>query len=215
MKNTVEIIEKEKIIVIVRGVERSKLIPLGEALYNGGVRVMECTFDASGKTPDTQIADNIKMLVEHFGDKMAIGAGTVLTKKQVKLTKKAGGKFIISPDANEQIIKATKKCGLVSIPGVFTATEAVKAYNLGADFVKLFPSGMLGAKYLKELKAPLSHIKFLAVGGVDTDNMHEYNAYASGYGIASGILNKKFIEEGNFEKIEELAKKYTDCLASL
>ncbi len=211
MQNTIDKILNEKIIVIVRGVERDKLIPFAEAVYDGGIRLLECTYDATGKVSDEEIADRIKMLCDHFGERMVIGAGTVLTEHQVELTKKAGGKFIISPDTNAAVIAKTKTEGLVSIPGALTPTEAAKAHRAGADFVKLFPVGAMGAGYLKDVKAPLSHIRFLAVGGIDSDNMSEYfNNGACGIGVGSSIVNKVFIGRGEWEQITVLAKKYTE-----
>ena len=212
-ETTIGLIEKEKIIVIVRGVEKEKLIPFAEAMYRGGIRLIECTFDASGKTSDEECGENIKMLSEHFGDKMSVGAGTVLTEKQVEITKASGGKFIISPDTNPDVIKKTNELELVSMPGAFTPTEIVLAHRCGADFVKVFPVGRMGPKYLSDIKAPLSHIKLLAVGGIDADNMCEYlKAGACGIGVGSGIVNKKLIAEGNFEKITMLAKDFCDRL---
>lgn len=210
MKNTSEQIEKNKVIVIVRGVEKEKLIPMCQAIYDGGLRLIECTYDASGKISDEEIAGNIKMLAEHFDGKMIVGAGTVLTEKQVELTKKAGGKFIISPDTNPDIIKKTKEEELVSIPGALTPSEITLANRSGADFVKIFPMDMMGVKYIKDLKAPLSHVKMLAVGGVTSDNMKDYlDAGASGIGIGSGVVNKKLISENNFEEIAKLARNYS------
>lgn len=211
MLNTIKEIEKNKIIVIVRGVCAEKLIPLCEAMYEGGIRVVECTYDASGKTTDEQTAEKIKLLAEHFGGKMIIGAGTVLTKKQVALTKAAGGKFIISPDTNSEVIKYTKKQKLVSIPGALTPSEIATADRAGADFVKVFPVNLFGADYIKTIKAPLSHIKVLAVNGITAENMSEYLlAGASGVGIGSGVVNKKYIEENNFAAITAAAKEYTE-----
>lgn len=213
MENTVTSILKEKMIIIVRGIERKKLIPFAEAVYRGGAKILECTFDSTGNTPDEEIAENIKLLTEHFGDKMLIGAGTVLTEKQVELTKKAGGKFIISPDTNPAVIKRTKKENLVSIPGALTPSEAVRAHNAGADFVKIFPIGKMGSGYIKDIKAPLSHIKFLAVGGVNAENIADFlKNGASGVGIGSDIANKKLITENNFDAIEKNAKKYIDAI---
>ncbi len=212
-KNTIEIIEKNKIIVIVRGVAKEKLIPLAEAMYEGGIRAVECTYDATGKLTDEENAANIEMLVKHFGDRMVIGAGTVLTEKQVELTQKAGGKFIISPDTNVDVIKTTKRLGLVSIPGSITPSEVATANRAGADFIKMFPIDFYGPRYLKTVSTPLSHVRFLAVNGINENNMTEYlEAGACGVGVASGIVNKKLIDENNFEAITELAKKYTEKL---
>lgn len=213
MGKTVKQIEENKIIVIVRGVEREKLIPLVKAMYDGGIRLVECTYDASGKISDEEVADNIKMLCDYFKDKMIIGAGTVLTENQVKLTTEAGGKFIISPDTNLEIIKFTKKCGLVSIPGALTPSEVAAAVRYGADFVKVFPVDLFGPKYIKTLKAPLSHAKLLAVNGITGENMGEYlSAGAVGVGVGSGIVNKKMIENDDFAGITKLAKEYTEKL---
>jgi len=210
-KVTIEKIKESKIIVIVRGVAKEMLLPLAEAMYEGGIRLLECTYDASGKITDEEIAANIEMLAKHFDGRMLIGAGTVLTEKQVALTEAAGGKFIISPDTNVRIIKKTKELGLVSIPGAITPTEVAFAYREGADFVKLFPIDIFGgAKYIKALKAPLSNIPMLAVGGVNPDNMAEFlTAGALGIGIGSGVVDKKLVEAGEFSKITELAKRYT------
>ena len=214
--NVIEAILRERIVVIVRGVKKEDLIPFAEAVYKGGIRLIECTFDATGAVSDEETAANIKMLSEHFGDKMLIGAGTVLNEKQVVLTKEAGGKFIISPDVNEDVIRKTKSEGLVSMPGALTPSEATMADRAGADFVKLFPIASMGGTYLKNIKAPLSHIKFMAVGGINLGNMREFTeAGACGFGISSDIANKKLISEGRFDLIEERAKSYIDLIKEL
>jgi len=211
--NVIEAIEKEKIIVIVRGVEKDKLLPLCEAMYKGGIRLLELTYDASGKVSDEETAENIRMLSEAFQGRMYIGAGTVLKESQVVLTKNAGGKFIISPDTDEKIIKKSNELGMVSMPGALTPTEIRLAHSFGADFVKLFPADTFGPSYVKAVKAPLSHIKLTAVGGINDTNMPEYlKAGVSGFGIGTNIVDKKLIEQGDFEKITALAKKYTEVL---
>ena len=215
-EQTIQAIEKEKLIVIVRGVEREYLIPLAEAMYAGGIRLMEITYDASGKTSDEVTAENIALLAKHFGERMLIGAGTVLTEKQASLTKNAGGSFIISPNTDVNVIRMTKTLGMVSIPGALTPTEAQTAHLAGADFVKLFPLDAMGAEYLKAISAPLSHIKFLAVGGINLDNMAKYQkAGAKGFGIGSNIVNKQWLREGNLGEITALAKAYVSAVSNL
>ena len=212
-ENVIKVVENEKIIVILRGVENEKLIPLAEAMYAGGIRLLEITYDAPAKIPHEETAANIKALKEHFGDRMCIGAGTVLTEKQVELTKAAGGEFIISPDANESVIKKTVELGLVSIPGALTPTEIQAAHRAGADFVKLFPIVSMGPSYVKAVKAPLSHIKLLAVGGVDLDNVSDYFAAGiSGIGLGSNIADKKLINEENYIGITALAEKFVTAV---
>lgn len=213
MEAVINTILKEKIITIVRGVPREKLIPLAEAMYKGGIRLIECTYDASARISDEEIASGIKALADHFEGRMTVGAGTVLTEKQVELTKEAGGKFIISPDTNADIIRRTKELGLVSIPGALTPSEIAAAKRYGADFVKVFPVDTMGCKYIKDIKAPLSNVRLLAVGGVNENNMQSYfEAGACGIGIGSGIVKKSLIENGDWEGITSLALKYTNSV---
>ena len=207
--DVIKLIDSEKIIVIVRGVDKKDLITLAKSMYDGGIRLLEVTYSANGSVTDEETADNVKLLADYFGDKMVIGTGTVLTEKQVELTYNAGGKFIISPDTYDKVIKKSVELGLVSMPGALTPTEIQTANRLGADYVKLFPITNLGVGYLKAVKAPLSHVKLLAVGGVDENNMSDYlSAGINGFGIGSNIVNKNLIKSGNFEKITDLARKY-------
>ena len=214
MKNqTIQAIENEKLIVIVRGVAREKLIPFAEAAYAGGVRLLEVTYSADGSISDEETADRIAMLAKHFEGRMLIGAGTVLTEKQVELTHAAGGKYIISPDTSESVIKKTCQLGLVSMPGALTPTEIQTAHKAGADFVKLFPIGNLGTGYVKAVMAPLSHVKMLAVGGVDLNNIEDYKKIGiAGFGIGTAIVNKTLINEGKFDEITKLAEKYVTAV---
>jgi 2-dehydro-3-deoxyphosphogluconate aldolase/(4S)-4-hydroxy-2-oxoglutarate aldolase len=214
MRNEViKAVESEKLIVIVRGIEKEKLIPLAEAMYAGGVRLLEITYSANGQVSDGETAENIKMLVDHFRGRMLIGAGTVLTEKQVELTARAGGRFIISPDVCPEVIKKTRELSLVSMPGALTPTEIQTAHKCGADFVKVFPAGNLGVDYVKSVKAPLSHVKMLAVGAVNLDNIPEYKRIGiSGFGLSSNIIDKKKVDEGDFEAITALAEKYVSLI---
>ena len=206
---TVRIIEQSKVVMIVRGVALDALIPLAEAMYRGGIRAMECTYDATGKVPDEAIAEAIGALAKHFEGRMVIGAGTVIRESQVELTAKHGGRFIVSPDMNEAIIRKTKAYHLASLPGALTPTEAAAAHRAGADFVKLFPISTLGAPYLKAVRAPLSHIRFIAVGGVRLEKMADYLAAgAKGFGIGVTDEDKQAIKEKNFAFVEERCRRY-------
>lgn len=214
MKNKViESILENKIVVIVRGVAKERLIPLAEAMYNGGIRLLEITYSADGSVVDEETASRIAMLAKHFEGRMYIGAGTVLTEKQVELTKNAGGRFIISPDTNADVIKKTVALGLISMPGALTPSEITAANRAGADFVKLFPITSLGLDYVKAVRAPLSHVKLIAVGGIHDGNMRDYlGAGVCGFGIGSNIIDKKLIEAEDYAGITELAKKYTEAI---
>ena len=209
----IEAIEKHKIITIVRNVAADKLIPLAQAMYDGGIRLLEVTYSADGSIRDEETAENIARLAAYFDGKMYIGAGTVLTEKQVELTRNAGGTFIISPDTYEGVIRKTRELDMVSMPGALTPTEIQAAHRYGADFVKLFPITNLGIEYVKAVKAPLSHVKLLAVGGINEGNIQAYlNAGISGFGIGTNIVNKELLESNAYEQITELAKSYVKVI---
>ena len=204
-------IEQEKIIAIIRGVEKEKILPLVNALYEGGIRFLEVTFQQG--EDDTETYDSIKLITENFGGRIHVGAGTVLTEGQVKLTKKAGGEFIISPNTYDRVIKLTKKLGMVSMPGAYSPTEIMTAVRLGADFVKLFPASTLGSSYIKAILSPLKAVKLLVVGGINLDNIKEFQKLGiCGLGLGANIVDKEMHKNNHFESIKELAKKYVECV---
>lgn len=208
-EQVIQAILDNKIVTILRGLDEETLIKTVEAMEKGGIRLAEVTFSATGEPSDEVIAGYIKTLTTRFAGRMHIGAGTVLTEKQVALAAAAGAEFMISPDTNPDVIRFTRELGLVSIPGAFTPSEATAAHRAGADFIKLFPNGEVKPSYLKALAVPLSHLRFLAVGGVNEENIAEYLvAGAYGAGIATGIVNKKLIAAGDFAGITALAEKY-------
>ena len=203
-------IETNKIVVIMRGFTTEQLIRSVDAMEKGGIKLVEVTFDQTGAVSDEETATNIRTLKENFESKVRIGAGTVMTVEQVELAYNAGAEFIISPDCYEAVIRRTCELGMVSMPGVFTPSEAANAHRYGADFAKLFPNSEVKISYLKALAVPLSHIKFFAVGGVNADNLKDYlDAGAKGLGVATAIADKKAILEGDYEEITRRAKLFT------
>ncbi|MBQ7821870.1 MAG: bifunctional 4-hydroxy-2-oxoglutarate aldolase/2-dehydro-3-deoxy-phosphogluconate aldolase [Clostridia bacterium] len=210
-EEVIKSIDENKVIAIIRGVNGEALINTAKAIYEGGVRVMEITFDATGKTTEQETGEMISALIKALPDDACIGSGTVVDTSKVVATRNAGGCFIISPDANESVIKLTRELGMVSIPGAITPTEICSAHAWGADFVKLFPVGTFGLDYVKAIKAPLSHIKMLAVGGVSAAETGDYmNAGICGFGVGSAIVKKDLISAGEFVKIRDLARAYVD-----
>ena len=212
-EEVIQSIIQTKLIVIVRGVSLADIVPFAKAVYDGGVRNIEVTFDQTGKCTDDTTCEKIRAMRDAFGSDMHIGAGTVLTVKQVELAHAAGAEFIISPDTNAEVINRTRALGMVSIPGALTPTEIVNADRYGADFVKLFPAGNLGLSYYKAVKAPLSHIKLLYVGGVTIDNLQALvDGGVLGFGIGGALADKKLIEAGRFDEITARAKQYCEVL---
>lgn len=208
-----ERIRAAKIIVIVRGLPTEHMLPLAEALYAGGIRAIEVTFNQAKPESWSDTTAAIRALCEHFDGRIDVGAGTVMTPEQVHLAHEAGAKYIISPNVNEAVIRETKKLGLLSFPGALTPTEAVFAHGCGADAIKLFPAGDMGPGYLKALAAPLAHIDFMAVGGINENNAADFmKAGAIGLGIGGSLVNKAWIEAGEFGRITALAEKYVKAV---
>jgi 2-dehydro-3-deoxyphosphogluconate aldolase/(4S)-4-hydroxy-2-oxoglutarate aldolase len=206
-------VETHKIIVILRGFSKEQLLRTVDAMEKGGIKLVEVTFDQSGHVSDETTASYIRALKEQFEGRVSIGAGTVMTEQQVELAYQAGAEFIISPDCYENVIRKTRALGMVSMPGAFTPTEAANAHRYGADFVKLFPNSEVKLSYFKALSVPLSHIKFLAVGGVTVDNLADYLAAgAHGVGVATAIADKKAIASGDYEEITRRAQAFTALL---
>ena len=209
----IEKIKKEKIIAIVRGIYGEACLKLADALYEGGIRILEITFDQKNVFDQVKTADTIKLISEKFSGRLTVGAGTVTSKKLVTMANKAGAKFIISPDCDKRVIKSTIKHGLVSIPGALTPTEVKRAHLYGADFVKLFPVSNLGTAYLKAIKAPHNNIGLLAVGGVNEKNVGEFIVSgAEGVGVGGNLVNKDLIAAGRFDQITALAREYVNNL---
>lgn len=204
---------KSKIIVIVRGVYGYDCLSLARTLYDGGIELMEVTFDQSSEENRKMTVDTIALLNRELGDKMAIGAGTVTTTAMAEEAALAGAKFIVSPNTDSEVIKKTVELGMVSMPGALTPTEIMIAHNAGADFVKLFPVTSLGPAYVKAVRAPLNHVKLLAVGGVNEKNAAEFIAAGVvGIGVGGNLVNREWIKNGEFDKITALASEFVKQL---
>jgi 2-dehydro-3-deoxyphosphogluconate aldolase/(4S)-4-hydroxy-2-oxoglutarate aldolase len=201
---------KHKIVTVVRGSGAEDAKGIVNALYDGGIRFIEFTFDQTEKGYKSTLG-----AIEYAAKdgRVHVGAGTVLTKEQVDLAKAAGAKYIISPSVDVDVIKYTKAQGLISIPGALTPTEVVTAYNAGADVVKLFPISDLGVAYLKAVRAPLKHIPLMAVGGVDETNIVSFiKAGAVGVGLGGNIVDMKLVKAGDFDAIRRRAENYVNCI---
>lgn len=208
-----EHIKESKMIAIVRGIPSSSMIDLVSAMLKGGVSCVEVTFDQSSEEKSRDSLKSISLIRDTFADKVAVGAGTVMTVDQVHQAVEAGAEYMISPNTNEAVIRETKKLGKISIPGACTATEVATAYEYGADIVKLFPAGVFGPAYVKALKAPLKHIPVTAVGGISPENCADFmKAGCIGVGCGGNLVSAKLVSEGRFDEITETAEAYMKAL---
>ena len=208
-----EYVQQRKVVAIVRGLSPEHIVRLGHAFEEGGIGLMEVTYNQ--RAPETWVdtANAIEAVEKEFGDRLLVGAGTVITLEQVRMTYEAGGHYLVTPTTQPEIIRAGKALGLGLYPGAFTATEILDAYNAGADAVKVFPVGSLGPGYIKALKAPLSHIPLMAVGGVNDKNAGEFmKAGCVGVGVGGNLVNKEWIENGEWDRITDLARAYMEAV---
>src|SRR4029079_5353573 len=197
---------KNKIVAIIRGADPADVLKIAEALQLGGVSLLEVTLNSPGALE----------LIKELTDKkknMLIGAGTVLSAADAQASIEAGAKFIISPNVNGETIVATKKLGIVSIPGAYTATEVVTAHSSGGDIIKIFPA--TNAEYIKVLRGPLSHIRMMPTGGISPGNISEFKkAGAVAFGIGTSLVDAKHeINREYLNQITENARKFMQAIA--
>lgn len=206
--DTLAKIKEHKLIAILRGANPDDVIRIAEALYKGGIRLLEITLNSA------DALKVIKEVSEKLGDKMVIGAGTVLDAKTAENAAEAGARFILSPTVNKKTIRKTKKLGAISIPGAYTPTEILKAFEWGGDIIKVFPAGSGGASYIRDIMAPLSHIPMLPTGGINLENIKEYQkAGVTGFGIGSSLVDtKKEVTDEYLQNLTETARKFVASL---
>jgi 2-dehydro-3-deoxyphosphogluconate aldolase/(4S)-4-hydroxy-2-oxoglutarate aldolase len=206
-ENIIEIIKKQKLIVIIRGIDPEKVDETIKFLCFNKLNIIEFTFLHNSKNDLKTNYQIIKTAISAHPEAV-IGAGTVLSKKEVKTAKEAGACFIVMPDTNPEVIIYAKKKGLLVFPGALTPSEIITAYNSGADAVKIFPSDNLGASYIKALQGPLSHIPKIAVGGIDEKNAASFlDAGCMALGVGGRLLNiKEEINKGIYSKAENRIK---------
>ena len=197
-------IYEHRIVAIIRGFGSSNVLKIAEALNEGGIKILEVTMNS----PDA--LTSVKQLSVLMKDKMLIGAGTVLDSDTAKAAINAGAEFIISPCFDPNVVSVTKHLGVVSIPGAFTPTEIVNAFKHGADIIKVFPSS--GANYIKEIRAPLSHIPLMPTGGITQENIVEFfKAGSIAVGIGSALVNnRREITAGTLQELSVTARQFVE-----
>ncbi len=203
--STLSQILEGKIVAIIRGAKPDDVLKIVNALFEGGVGIIEITLNS----PNALAV--IKEVAREVGDKILIGAGTVLDAETARAALLAGAKFIISPSLNVEIIKMTKSYGAVSIPGAFTPTEIVTAYTNGADIIKVFPAS-IGVQYFKDLRGPLPQIPLMPTGGINLENINEFQKTgAVAFGIGSALVDTKHeITKEYLQQLTLKAQKYVE-----
>jgi len=208
-ETTQQIIERVGLIPVLRAKSVTQGRAVVDAMVAGGVTVVEVTMTVPGAI------DLIKELQKAYGAQLLLGSGTVTTADQAQATIDAGAEFVVSPSLHLEVIAATKANKKISCPGALTPTEAITAWNAGADYVKIFPcSAVGGASYLKSVLAPFPHLKLIPTGGVTLDTAASFiKAGARALGVGSDLVNLAAVDAGNAETITETARAYLKVLA--
>lgn len=195
------------LIAILRGLTPTEAVPVGRALADAGVRMIEVPLNSP------EPLESIRRLVDALGDSCLIGAGTVLAEAQVEAVAAAGGRLIVSPNMNPAVVRASRAAGLVSAPGVATPTEAFAALEAGASVLKMFPAEQLGPAVLKAWRAVLpADCSLLPVGGITPEGMAVFwQAGASGFGLGSALYRPGL----SAEAVGENARRFADAWQAL
>ena len=196
------------IVPIVRVASAESAVRAVEAIYQGGVRAAEITMTVPGALRA------LEQVADRLGDKMMLGAGTVLDPETARACMLAGAQFFVTPALRLSTIAMAKRYSKVIFPGALTPTEVLTAWEAGADAVKIFPCGNVGGpRYIKALKGPFPHIAMIPTGGVNLETAGEFlKAGACAIAVGTEIVDARTIQEGRFDIIEERARQFLACV---
>ena len=201
-------IEDTGLVPVVRASSADEAMRVIDAIKEGGVSVLEITMTVPGAVKV------IEEVVAKFGSEATVGAGTVLDPETARACILAGAQFVVSPALNLDTIALCRRYSVPVMPGALTPTEVVTAWQAGADFVKVFPCGSMGgASYIKNLKGPLPHIKFIPTGGVSLKTAADFvKAGSSALGVGTDLVDVKAIRAGEAKIVTERAKQFTEII---
>ena len=206
---TLKLLRKHRLVAILRGIDAPDAVKVAEALYRGGIRALEFTFDHSKTDCVEANCRCIRAVREQLPPDLLVGCGTALSTEEAEASVAAGGCFVISPNTDTAVIRRTRELGAVSMPGALTPTEVVTAWNAGADLVKLFPAGELGVGYIKALQGPLGFIPMTAVGGVKPETIGAFlDAGVCGFGVGGELVQKKLIAARDWDGLTHRAEEF-------
>ena len=196
------------VIPIVRVASPEDAYRVAEALIEGSIGIAEITMTVPNAT---RVMERV---AERFGEKVLLGAGTILDPESCRAALLAGADFIVTPSLDARVIEVARRYSKVCIPGALTPTEVVAAWQAGADLVKIFPCGPVGGpQYIKALRAPLPHIDFVPTGGVNLENTPEYiKVGAAAVAVGGELVDAKALREGRLDVITSTARKFVEAV---
>ncbi len=206
-QNSLTRIHSTGIVAVIRAANGELLADVAEALLTGGIDVMEVTFTVPRAT------DVLQRVAERLGDRLLLGAGTVLDTETARMALLSGAEFIVSPTVNVEVIALCRRYGKLVMPGALTPTEVLTAWEAGADIVKIFPSDLTGPGYLKALAGPLPQVRMMPTGGVNLQTAATFlRAGAFALGIGSSLVEPTAVASGDLKRIETLAAQYVEIV---
>ena len=195
------------VVAIIRVKDSEEAVRVAGAIKEGGVNVIEI----SVVTPNALAA--ITAISQRFGEEALIGVGTVLDPETARAAIVAGAEFVVGPTLNKGVIETCRRYSKISIPGAFTPTEILTAWELGADIVKVFPAAVVGPRYIKDILEPLPQVRLLPTGGVNLENAGEFiRAGAVAIAVGGALVDKKAVAEERFGVITERARKFLEVV---
>jgi 2-dehydro-3-deoxyphosphogluconate aldolase/(4S)-4-hydroxy-2-oxoglutarate aldolase len=198
------------LVAIIRAPSGELLVDVSQALYQGGIDVIEVTFTVPG------VLEILKEVRAALGKQILLGAGTVLDAETARAAILAGAEFIVTPTVNVEVIQLCRRYDKLCMAGAFTPTEILTAWEAGADIVKVFPADAVGPNYLKAIHGPLPQVRLLPTGGVNLDTLQAFvEAGACAVGLGSSLVEKTALEQRNFHRIQSLAAAYVSRMRDL
>ncbi|GMA62655.1 bifunctional 4-hydroxy-2-oxoglutarate aldolase/2-dehydro-3-deoxy-phosphogluconate aldolase [Alicyclobacillus fastidiosus] len=197
-----QLLEGARVVAVIRKLSPDILEPVVEALVEGGIQALEITMDSSSA------AQSMESIRTRYGARVAVGAGTVLSPAQLDSAVEAGAEFLVCPHLDVALVERANQVGVSIIPGVLTPTEVQMARSAGAEVVKIFPAGSVGASYIKDLLGPFSGLKIMATGGITEQNAVEFlQAGVVATGLGSALFPKEDVASRNWEAIRQRAQR--------
>ncbi|MCC7421572.1 MAG: bifunctional 4-hydroxy-2-oxoglutarate aldolase/2-dehydro-3-deoxy-phosphogluconate aldolase [Planctomycetaceae bacterium] len=198
------------LVAIIRASSSEQLVNVARALHEGGIDVLEVTFTVPNAL---EILAAVK---KDLGKKVLLGAGTVLDPETARAALLAGAEFLVSPNVNLDVIRMCRRYDKCVMPGAFTPTEILSAWDAGADIVKVFPADVGGPGYLKAVHGPLPQVRLMPTGGVDLTTLRDFvKAGAVAVGLGSALVEKKAVETGDMARIRDLAGQYVQLMKTV
>jgi 2-dehydro-3-deoxyphosphogluconate aldolase / (4S)-4-hydroxy-2-oxoglutarate aldolase len=195
------------VVAVLRAPSGEILVDVAEALLAGGVDAIEVTFTVPGAHRVLEV------VADRLGDKVVLGAGTVLDAETARIALLAGAEFIVGPTVNLEVIRTCRRYDKAVLPGALTPTEVLTAWEAGADIVKVFPSELTGPGYLKALRGPLPQVRLMPTGGVDLQTAAEFlRAGACALGIGGSLVEPKALAARDMARIASLAREYAEIV---